>query len=123
MAHRTAGRVNWRTFSPLFWLLAALYLGHRCLAWLALPRPDWLKFYLDDLLCLPLILTVTLFLMRLLYGPTVRFSVYHVGFVAVYVSLAFELLFPLFLPRYTGDWCDVGLYAVGGWVFYRFLNV
>ncbi|MBC3539944.1 hypothetical protein ACFSC6_04875 [Rufibacter sediminis] len=122
MAHRAAGRVSWRTFTPLFWLLAVVYLGHRGLVWLEAPRPAWVRFYLDDLLCLPLLLTVTLFLMRLLYGPEIRFTKYHVGFVVLYVSLAFEWVFPKFLPRYTGDLVDVALYAWGGWIFYRFLN-
>ncbi|ALJ01176.1 hypothetical protein DC20_03775 [Rufibacter tibetensis] len=97
-------------------------MGHRLWAWAEDPRPALLRFYLDDLLCLPLLLTVTLFLMRFLYGPQVRFSVYHVGFVVVYVSLAFEVFLPLFMPRYTGDFLDVQLYAAGGWIFYRFLN-
>ncbi|RNI31299.1 hypothetical protein [Rufibacter latericius] len=122
MAYRVTGRLNWRTFTPLFWILAALYLAHRSLVLLEVSRPAWLRFYLDDLLCLPLLLTVTLFLMRFLYGPQVRFTKYHVGFVILYVSLAFELVFPTFLPRYTGDPVDVLLYAVGGWLFYRFLN-
>ncbi|WP_148041312.1 hypothetical protein [Rufibacter immobilis] len=122
MAHRAASRVNWATFSPLFWLLATLYLGHRATVWLDFPRPSWLQFYLDDLLCLPLLLTVTLFLMRLLYGPRVRFTVYHVLFVVTYVSLVFECLLPTFMPRYTADLWDVLCYALGGGIFHRFLN-
>ena len=122
MAYRAAGRVNWGTFSPLFWVLAALYLAHRLLAWLSVPLPAWVRHYLDDLLCLPLVLTTTLFLIRLLFGSATRFSGGHVAFAVVYVSLAFEVFFPLFLPRYTADLADVVLYAAGGWIFYRYLN-
>jgi hypothetical protein len=122
MAHRFAGRLSWRTLSPLFWVLAALYVGHRLQAWQQVSRPDWLRFYLDDFLCLPLVLTVTLFLMRFLYGPQVRLSRYHVLFVVVYVAGVFEGFLPYFMPRYTQDLLDVGLYAAGGAVFYFFLN-
>jgi len=122
MAHRVSGQLSWGTFRPLFWVFGALYLGHRLLARLQIPRPDWLRFYLDDLLCLPILLTVALFAMRFFYGPQVRFSFYHVVFVVLYVALAFEVVFPQFMPRYTADVVDVGLYAVGGLIFYFFLN-
>ncbi|WP_460894267.1 magnesium citrate secondary transporter [Rufibacter soli] len=122
MAHRAAGRLKWATFTPLFWVLAAMYLGHRLWAWLSFPRAFWVRHYLDDLLCLPLILTVSLFFMRALFGPAVRFTKYQVAFAVAFVALAFEIFFPLFLPRYTSDFWDVVLYAIGGYIFYRFLN-
>ncbi|WP_157600678.1 hypothetical protein [Rufibacter sp. DG15C] len=122
MAHRALGRLNWRTLSPLFWVLAALYMGHRMAVWFSISRPDWMRFYLDDLLCLPLILTVTLFFMRAFHGPTFRLTPYQVGIAVAYYALAFEVVFPLFMPRYTADMVDFVLYATGGWIFYRFLN-
>ncbi|WP_205503676.1 hypothetical protein [Rufibacter psychrotolerans] len=122
MADRAAGRLIWGTFTPLFWALAALYLAHRCLVWLDVVRPFWLRNYLDDLLCLPLVLTGTLFCLRALYGPNVTLSGYQVGFVVVYVSVSFELFFPMFLPRYTPDLWDVAAYAAGGLFYDRFLN-
>ncbi|KAA3439488.1 hypothetical protein [Rufibacter hautae] len=122
MASRLAGRLTWGTFTPLFCGLATIYVAHRTAAWLQFPRPFWLRSYLDDLLCLPLLLTVTLFLMRMLYGPQVRFTKYHIGFVVAYVSLVFELLLPRYMERYTSDLLDVVLYALGGWFFHRFLN-
>ncbi|GAB2547916.1 hypothetical protein GCM10027189_33210 [Rufibacter soli] len=71
---------------------------------------------------MPLILTVSLFFMRALFGPAVRFTKYQVAFAVAFVALAFEIFFPLFLPRYTSDFWDVVLYAIGGYIFYRFLN-
>ncbi|PVY37325.1 hypothetical protein [Pontibacter virosus] len=122
MADRVAGRINWSTLSPLFWVLAAVYLAHLSWRWLGLPRPWWVQHYLDDLLCLPLVLTVTIFILRYFYGPQLRLSWYHVAFTVVYFSLAFEVFFPRFMPRYTSDWVDAALYAIGGVIFYRFLN-
>jgi hypothetical protein len=122
MAHRVASRLNWAALSPLFWVLAALYAGHRIWTWLNFSRPDWVRFYADDLLCLPLILTTTLFILKIFHGPMHRLTSYQVGIAVVYYALAFEVFFPMFLPRYTADIVDVVLYAAGGWFFYRFLN-
>jgi hypothetical protein len=122
MAHRLAGRLNWSTLSPLFWVLALVYLGHWGWRWLTSYRPWWIQHYLDDLLCLPLVLTVTLFVLRFFYGPRVHLSWNQVAFTVLYFSLAFEVFFPKFMPRYTGDWVDAILYAAGGVIFYKFLN-
>jgi hypothetical protein len=103
-------------------VLAAVYLGHWGWRWLALPRPAWMQHYLDDFLCLPLVLTATLFLLRFFYGFQLRLSWYQVAFTVLYFSLAFEVFFPTFMPRYTGDWVDALLYAAGGVIFYKFLN-
>ncbi|QHL88866.1 hypothetical protein GU926_16095 [Nibribacter ruber] len=122
MAHRAFGRVNWQTLSPLFWLLAAVYAGHRLWTWLELPRAAWIRFYLDDLLCLPLILNVSLLVMRLLHGPHFRLTPHQVGIAVVYYAMAFEVVLPLFMPRYTADLTDAFLYAIGGWFFHKYLN-
>lgn len=106
----------------MFWALTAVYLGHVAWRWLDLPRPRWVQHYLDDLLCLPLVLTVTLFVLRYFYGTQLRLSRYQMAFAVIYFSLAFEVFFPKFMPRYTSDWLDAALYAVGGFIFYRFLN-
>lgn len=102
--------------------MAAVYLGHLGWRWLELPRPWWVQHYLDDLLCLPLVLTLTLFVLRFFYGPRQRLSRYQVAFAVIYFALAFEVFFPKFMPRYTSDWVDAALYAVGGVIFCRFLN-
>ena len=122
MAHRIAGRLSWPTLNPLFWMLVAVYISHWGWRWLSMPSPWWVQHYLDDLLCLPLVLTATLFILRFFYGPQLRFSLYHVAFAVAYFTLAFEVLFPEFMPRYTADWVDGLLYAVGGIIFFRFLN-
>lgn len=122
MAYRVSGSLSWQTLRPLFWVLTTLYLLHQLARWRHYPLPRWVEFYLDDLLCLPLVLTLTLFLMRFFFGPQVRFSGYHISFAVLYFAVAFEVLFPRFLPRYTADALDAALYAAGGWLFYRFLN-
>lgn len=122
MVYHVAGRLSWRMLSTRFWALLALYLGHCGWRWLSLPRFRWVQYYLDDLLCLPLVLTASLFLMRLFYGRQLRLSLYQVAFTVLYFTLAFELFLPRFMPRYTGDILDGLHYVVGGVIFYRFLN-
>lgn len=122
MVGSSSSRLNWQTFRPLFWALLVVYLGHRLWVWLQFPRSLFVQHYLDDLLCLPIVLTATLFIMRFLYGSQVRFSVYQVIFVVVYVSVLFEGVLPQHMERYTGDVVDVLLYALGGWIYFRFLN-
>lgn len=122
MADRVVSRISWGTFQPLFWALTTVYLGHWVWRWLELARPWWVRHYLDDLLCIPLVLTVTLFILRFFYGPQLRLSWYQVAFTVLYFSLAFEVVFPKFMARYTADWVDAALYAVGGVIFYKFLN-
>lgn len=122
MVGRVIGRLNWFTFRPFFWVLTAIYLSNRWLEWSAFPRPNWLRFYLDDLLCLPLILTVTLFVLRIFYGPQRRLSFYHILFAVLYVAIIFEVILPQFMDRYTADFLDLFFYAMGGALFYLFLN-
>lgn len=122
MAYRFTGRLSWYTLSPLFWALAAVYLGHWAWRLLGWHRPGWLQFYLDDVLCIPLVLTSTLFILRFFYGAQVLLAWYHVVFAVLYFSLAFEVIFPRYMARYTADWVDALLYALGGLAYYRFLN-
>lgn len=84
-----------------------------------------LQYYLNDLLCMPLVLTFTLFLQRTFTfrNLTHVLSKYQVGIAVLYYSLGFEVILPMFMPRYTPDPLDVLAYALGGWYFYFFINV
>lgn len=125
MADRPAGRISLALFQNRAFLLAAgLYALHfgAGKAGLSLPL---LQHYLNDLLCMPLVLTLTLFLQRsfTFRDPGHVFTKHQVGIAVLYYSVAFELVLPPFLPRYTADPLDVLAYALGGWFFYVFINV
>lgn len=106
---------------PLFYLSAmvatAIYIFNR----LQFPLPDWIYFYVNDFLCMPLVLSVCLAAIRLikktesLYVPLVV-----VLALATYFSIYFEWLMPKINPRYTFDSIDIGLYFLGAILFYRF---
>lgn len=97
--------------------LAFVYLGLLFTQWLDVRLPFWMSSYLEDLLCLPLLLSCTLFLMRKLK----RLTVLHAGhllFTVAYVAVLFEGILPELSARYTADPLDVICYAIGGLVFY-----
>ncbi|KAA9340079.1 hypothetical protein [Adhaeribacter soli] len=123
MAGYDLGRLNLNTFrNPLFISCALLY-GLNVLFLQKTYRFWFLQNYLNDLLCLPLVLFVTVFLQRTLFRkPAYRLTVYQVGIAAVYFSVMFEAVIPLFNQRYTADFWDVICYCSGGLLFYLFGN-
>lgn len=58
-----------------------------------------------------------LLVLRRIYGENFWFSNFHLFVVWVYFSLLFELVFPLFLTRYTADFFDIIAYLVGILIF------
>ena len=81
--------------------------------------PNWVQFYAADLLCMPLVLIVILALLRYFYGNQ-QFIIPLSAIVSltVYYALFFEWLLPKISQRYTADWLDVLMYAIGAIAFY-----
>ena len=84
----------------------------------------WLTSYLADALALPLALTLALWLMRRFYFRNPAFVLPTPWIVSTWVvfSLWFEGLLPYFSTNATADPLDVVAYALGGLVFWRWLN-
>lgn len=125
MVDRVARRISFVTFrNQAFLLAAACFALNYGLGKVGAFVP-LLQYYGNDLLCMPLVLTVTLFLQRNFTYRTqcYTFTRYHVGIAVVYYALAFEAAFPLFMPRYTADVLDVAAYALGAVFFYCFINI
>jgi hypothetical protein len=114
---------------PLFWSGAALYL-------LALSQkkggpllhlswwPRLLNGQLTDLLTLPLELTLLLWLLRRYYFRQPQF-VLPVSWIIscwLFTSVWFEWLWPHYGRGATADWLDVVAYALGGLIFWRWMN-
>ena len=125
MADRPAGRIGLAPFQNRAFLLAAglyaLNLGFKQTG----ASVPLLQYYLNDLLCMPLVLTLTLFLQRTFTfrDPSHVFTKYQVMIAVLYYSVGFEVVLPQILPRYTADPLDVLAYALGGWFFYLFINI
>lgn len=119
-----AGRLNWHVLqNPLVQGCAVVYLLHSLWRHF-LPEPWLLQYYLNDLLCMPLVLGAAVFVQRnlLLRRPDYGLNAYQIGMVVVYWSVMFEGVIPHFVARYTADIFDVVMYGAGGLAFYFFGN-
>lgn len=98
---------------------AALWLNR---SYLHYTLPPLVSSYLADLLCMPLLLSLTLAAHRWLINRQGTLPVTWLVGAWAYVSVWFEGLLPLWSPRAIADPLDVLAYALGTWAFYRWLN-
>lgn len=101
--------------SPLFITSSLLFVLHQLLQrGLGIHLPP-LDAWLDNLVAMPIILTLLVVERRLLFRcpPSYRLSGAEVGVATLCISMVSELLFPLFSPRFTLDWLDFVFYTTG----------
>lgn len=110
----------WLAAGGLSYLL--LYLNRHWMHW---PLPTLVTCYLADVLALPLALSAALWLMRHLYFHQPGFTLPAAWVIATWVawSIWFEGILPTLQPQATADVGDVLAYALGGLIFWRWLNV
>jgi hypothetical protein len=77
--------------------------------------------YLDDLLCLPIVLTIGLSMYRY-FKPEYRLTLVHMLPVLVVYSVYFEWYLPQFSTTATSDPIDIVMYVLGLTVFGYFIN-
>jgi hypothetical protein len=87
--------------------------------WFQLPYPDWISFYVNDFLCMPLVLLFILAVLRYFKKK----EDYQIPFLFIisltlYYSWFFEAYLPRHNGRYTSDPIDVVLYFCGSFLFY-----
>lgn len=103
---------------PLLSLLLVLYAVHLVLKFSQVPVPMFFSHYFADLLCMPLLLSFAVLVMRWVREDAGLYLSQAMILVAtLYVSLVFECGLPLFFHRYTADVWDVVMYGVGGVLF------
>jgi hypothetical protein len=80
--------------------------------------------YLDDLLCLPVVLAIIKIIHHLLYKNqnTMSLPKKHVVLAVCLFSIIFEGLLPKISSRFTGDVIDVLLYFVGALLYVNYLD-
>lgn len=80
--------------------------------------PQLLKYYLGDLLCMPIVLSIALILMSIIYFKKyARLSILQIGLATFLFSIYFELLLPSLDNAYVQDPFDVLCYALGGFFY------
>jgi hypothetical protein len=107
---------------PLFLICVLLFLINQLLeqAHVFIPL---LFSYLDDLLAMPIVLTLILAAERAYFGD--NSFVLPPAWVVLAIlafSVFFELVLPPFFPKHTADWLDVLAYALGALLFHITIN-
>ena len=85
--------------------------------------PFW-HAYGDDLLCMPVVLTIALYLQRrfTFRNPNYIFSKTQIIVAVAYYAFVFEYVLPKYHAAYTADKFDVIAYSLGAWLFYGYIN-
>ena len=98
----------------LYLVALFVYASH----WLPIELPDLILFYLNDLLCMPIVLSLCLAAVRF-YKKSIHLYVpIPVAYgLTVFYIVYFEWILPQINERYTGDIIDVALYLIGTSVF------
>ena len=81
--------------------------------------PTFFSSYLNDLLCLPIVLSICFFVIRFFSkNKQVQISLFSAFSLAALYSIYFELYLPEVTTRYTSDVIDVLLYFTGAFAFW-----
>lgn len=101
-------------------IAASIYASQK----LAIPLPLLVNNYLNDLLCIPLVLGALIFIIRKIkHDPKFKLPLGFIFILSSYYAVYFEYYLPKINSRYTSDWIDVVLYFFGGILFYLFQRV
>ncbi|NNC82547.1 MAG: hypothetical protein HKN79_03140 [Flavobacteriales bacterium] len=99
-------------------LLTLIYSVHLLVRFSEHSSPEWINSYLGDLLCMPILLSFTLLVLRYVTRlPRFVLGPMHILVSVIYVSLVFEWLLPHCFYRYTSDPIDVGMYVLGARIY------
>jgi hypothetical protein len=110
--------------SPVFIVCLIIFIIHQVLQKVMDIHFERLDNYLDNLLAMPVILTLLLAERRWLFkkGDTYTLPALDIGITMLYVISTTEIVFPLFSKEFTGDWVDVFFYAAGAVLFHYTIN-
>ena len=81
--------------------------------------PNFFTSYLNDLLCLPIVLSICFFVIRFFSkNKRVQISLFSAFSLAALYSVYFEIYLPEVTTRYTSDAMDGLLYFTGALIFW-----
>ncbi|WP_423819611.1 hypothetical protein V5739_03215 [Salinimicrobium sp. TIG7-5_MAKvit] len=103
----------------LFSICLAAFLLNMALIKLAVDLPEFFTSHLNDLLCMPIVLSICLFIIRSFSrNKGIKISLFSACSLAALYSVYFELYLPDNSTRYTSDVIDVILYFLGAFAFW-----
>lgn len=107
---------------PVFLICVFLFIGNQALELAGLYFP-LLFSYLDDLLAMPIVLTIILAVERIYFqNDSFVMPLAWLAGAVVAFSIFFELLLPPIYSKHTADWLDVVAYTLGALVFQFTIN-
>lgn len=80
---------------------------------------EWIDNYLDDLVCMPIFLTLLLFERRHVFriDPNYIFSWFEISVITLVFGVFYEAILPHYNTSFTSDNWDYLCYALGSLIF------
>ena len=86
---------------------------------LELNLPNIIQFYLNDFLIIPIVLTISLSILRWSKDDeNYQISIWLILYICSLYAFLYEYILPKFYLRYTADLIDVILYFISGFLFF-----
>jgi len=102
-------------------IIIFLFLVDKILQYVQL-SPIWFNYYADDLLFLPVALSLALWIQQKYVNQQFKFSIIQIIFTWLACSILFEGIYPALFLDYIQDPLDVLAYGIGAVIFSLFLN-
>ncbi len=95
-----------------------LFLLLQLLQYFSIGLPNWVVFYVNDFLCMPIVLFICLQILKIFTkDPSQQLPYLPALVLTIFYSVYFELILPQFTERYTSDFLDVIMYMCGSLIF------
>lgn len=110
--------------SPIFILCTVVFIIHQLMQKVMNIHFTLFDSYLDNLLAMPIILTLLMIERRYLLGRNHFFSlsILEIFIATFFIVVVAEIVFPLLSRGFIRDWWDLPFYALGSFIFYLTIN-
>ena len=110
--------------NPWFLLFCAVWLVIFTLTKLHIFLPDFIQFYVLDIIAVPVLANLGLWFWRFILQDNTRLlNFWQLIFIVLSVSIIFEVVMPIIKPnRYSADVFDVACYVFGAMFFWSVMN-
>lgn len=108
-----------RLLYTFFFIAILIFLSIQASYYFDIELPPWVRFYVNDFLCMPIVLTICLSVVHWIkHDKSIRLSLFTILSLTAVYALYFEIYLPKIEPRYTADILDVVMYFSGSMLFY-----
>lgn len=102
-----------------FFFAVFIFLSIGILNLAEVDMPTWITSYVNDFLCMPVILTICLKIVHYIKkDTTIRLPLLPILALTSFYAIYFEWYMPQVETRYIADWVDVIMYFGGAFLFY-----